>query len=90
MEGTWKRLEGSLKHPYRLGAISLDALHLLDYVEGCKLCYDPETPKSVIDALKYHPDRSVVSAAFQRPDVLSGKVLNPFRIKPQTITQGQP
>lgn len=77
---TWAKYEEALTFISRNGvkAVSSQKLYALPWETQCQIAYDPLTPKTVAEALKYSPDASVVAAAFQRDQVLTGKLKNPF------------
>lgn len=77
---SWKEIKDSLAGS-KAGVINKAALDGLHYTQLCALCYDEDTPKEVVKALSYHFDASVRAAARQRPDVLSGHILNPFKLQ---------
>jgi len=86
MEGTWARLKDKIAVETVDAEKGIDvvvtaaALASLHYVEKCKLAYDPETPKAVLDALLYDLDQSAVRAVMQREAVLAGALRNPFKV----------
>jgi hypothetical protein len=81
MKGTWEKAKPSiLTVEDGQPTVTKAALQALPWVIRCKLAYDPETPAAVVMALKYDFDASVSRCAFQREDVLAGRLLNPFEV----------
>ncbi len=58
--------------------VSAKKLQELSFQDKIKLCYDPETPETVVKVFLNDKDASVMLAARQRPAVLRGSLKNPF------------
>lgn len=81
MQGTWEKHKaavGMIDPKTKKYAVSQRLLYALPWAEQCKLAYDPETPQSVIVAIRYSPDASACAATFHRKAVLDGHLKNPF------------
>ncbi len=75
--GFWDKYKEILAMPD--GSISKEKLYALPWKTQICICYDPETPQTVVNALKYSPDASVIVAAMKgRARILSGEGRNPF------------
>jgi len=79
MKGTWNKHKGMLLTA-EAGKVTVKkaVLFAMDFRQLCMLCYDPETPSTVVKALWHHPFASVRAATKQRNAVLTGELLNPF------------